>query len=69
MAAGLDSLITPHMLRHAYATHSREPIEALKELMATVPSKPLRYRHATVERATNRLDDLLAAAPGRCRYP
>jgi integrase len=33
---GLDGLITPHVLRHAYATHSRESIDALRVLMGHV---------------------------------
>lgn len=32
-AAGLDHLISSHVLRHADATRLREPIETLKELM------------------------------------
>jgi integrase len=64
VAAGLDHLITPHVLRHAYATHSREPIETLKELMGHWSIETTAgYRHSTVTRASNPLDDLLAASP------
>jgi integrase len=64
VAAGLDHLITPHVLRHAYATHSREPIETLKELMGHWSIETTAgYRHPTVNRASNPLDDLLAAPP------
>ncbi|HEY4248788.1 MAG TPA: tyrosine-type recombinase/integrase [Lacunisphaera sp.] len=57
---GLDGLITPHVLRHAYATHSREPIEALRELMGHASIiTTAGYRHAAIEKATNPLDDLL----------
>ena len=30
---GLDGLITPHVLRHAYATHSRESLDSLRQLL------------------------------------
>jgi integrase len=30
LKVGLDGLVTQHVLRHAYATHSREPIDALR---------------------------------------
>jgi integron integrase len=57
---GLDGLITPHVLRHAYATHSREPIETLRELMGHVSIETTAgYRHPAVSRASNPLDDLL----------
>jgi hypothetical protein len=63
VAAGLGHLITPHVLRHAYATHSRESIETLKELMGHWSIETTAgYRHPTVTRASNPLDDLLAAA-------
>lgn len=56
---GLDGLITPHVLRHAYATHSRESIEALRILMGHVSIETTAgYRHPAVETATNPLDDL-----------
>lgn len=58
---GLDGLVTPHVLRHAYATHSREPIEAIRELMGHNSIETTAgYRHPVVEKATNPLDDLLA---------
>jgi integrase len=54
-------LVTPHVLRHAYATHSREPIEAIRELMGHNSIQTTAgYRHPVVENATNPLDDLLA---------
>jgi len=56
---GLDGVITPHVLRHAYATHSREPIEALRVLMGHCHIETTAgYRHPEVERASNPLDDL-----------
>jgi integrase len=56
---GLDGLITPHVLRHAYATHSRENIDALRILMGHVSIETTAgYRHPVVETATNPLDDL-----------
>jgi integrase len=30
---GLDGLITPHVLRHAFATHSRESMDSLRQLL------------------------------------
>jgi integron integrase len=57
---GLDGLITPHVLRHAYATHSREPIEALRQLMGHVSIETTSgYMHPLINKATNPLDDLL----------
>ena len=64
---GLEGLITPHVLRHAYATHSREEIDALRQLMGHVSLETTAgYRHPVVEKATNPLDDLLAG-PGEPR--
>lgn len=57
---GLEGLVTPHVLRHAYATHSREPIEALRQLMGHVSIETTSgYMHPLVDKATNPLDDLL----------
>jgi integron integrase len=57
---GLDGFITPHVLRHAYATHSREQIETLRQLMGHVSIETTAgYRHPLVEAATNPLDDLV----------
>ena len=56
---GLDGLVTPHVLRHAYATHSRESIDALRVLMGHVSIETTAgYRHPVVETASNPLDDL-----------
>jgi len=56
---GLDGLVTPHVLRHAYATHSRESIDALRVLMGHVSIETTAgYRHPVVEQASNPLDDL-----------
>lgn len=56
---GLDGLITPHVLRHAYATHSRESIDALRVLMGHVSIETTAgYKHPVVEAASNPLDDL-----------
>ena len=64
MSLGLDGFITPHVLRHAYATHSREQIEALRQLMGHVSIETTAgYRHPVVEQASNPLDDLLAGQP------
>jgi len=58
--AALDGLITPHVLRHAYATHSREAIDSLRLLMGHASIETTAgYRHPVVESATNPLDDLV----------
>ena len=58
--ADLEGLVTPHVLRHAYATHSREQIDALRQLMGHVSLETTAgYRHPVVEAATNPRDDLL----------
>lgn len=57
---GLEGLVTPHVLRHAYATHSREPIDALRQLMGHVSIETTAgYRHPVVAQASNPLDDLM----------
>jgi len=62
LKAGLEGLISPHVLRHAYATHSREAIEALRQLMGhTSIETTAGYRHPAIEAATNPLDDILGA--------
>lgn len=58
---GLEGLVTPHVLRHAYATHSRESIDALRQLMGHASIETTAgYLHPLVAKATNPLDDLLA---------
>ena len=57
---GVDGLISPHVLRHAYATHSREEVESLRILIGhgsiiTTAS----YMRPFVETASNPLADLL----------
>jgi integrase len=60
---GMDGVITPHVLRHGYATHSRESIEALRVLMGHYRIETTSgYRHPEVNRATNPLDDLISGA-------
>jgi integrase len=62
LKAGLEGLISPHVLRHAYATHSREAIDALRQLMGHSSIETTAgYRHPTIEAATNPLDDILCA--------
>jgi integrase len=57
---GLDGFITPHVLRHAYATHSRETIDALSKLLGHSSIETTAgYRHPVVDKASNPLDDLL----------
>jgi integrase len=57
---GLDGFITPHVLRHAYATHSRESMDSLRQLLghSSLETKA-GYLHPTIDRAGNPLDDLL----------
>jgi integrase len=56
----LDGLITPHVLRHAYATHSRETIDALSKLLGHSSIETTAgYRHPVVDAASNPLDDLV----------
>jgi len=60
LKVGLEDFVTPHVLRHAYATHSREPIDALRQLMGHVSIETTAgYLHPVVARASNPLDDLL----------
>ena len=57
---GLEDFVTPHVLRHAYATHSREPIDSLRQLMGHNSIETTAgYLHPVVDRASNPLDDLL----------
>jgi integrase len=57
---GLEGLITPHVLRHAYATHSRESLDALRQLLGhTSIETTAGYLHPVIEKASNPLDDLL----------
>lgn len=59
---GLQNFITPHVLRHAFATHSREPIETLRQLMGHISIETTSgYRHPVVDKASNPLDDLVAS--------
>jgi integrase len=62
---GLDGLVSPHVLRHAYATHSREPLDALRQLLGHSSLETTAgYLHPVVDRATNPLDDLLGPEVG-----
>ncbi len=57
---GLEGVVTPHALRHAYATHSRENIDALRQLMGhTSIETTAGYLHPVIDKASNPLDDLL----------
>jgi len=61
LRAGLDGQISPHILRHAFATHSRESIEALRQLMGhSSIVTTAGYRHPAIDAATNPLDDLIS---------
>jgi integron integrase len=59
---GLDGLITPHVLRHAYATHSKESLDSIRQLLGhSSLETTAAYLHPTVDRASNPLDDMLGA--------
>jgi integrase len=61
----LEGLITPHVLRHAYATHSRESIDSLRQLLGhSSLETTATYLHPVVDRAGNPLDDLLETPSG-----
>jgi len=56
---GLGGIVTPHVLRHAYATHSREGLDALRRLLGHSSIETTAgYLHPEVDRASNPLDDL-----------
>ncbi len=57
---GLGGIVTPHVLRHAYATHSREGIDSLRKLLGHSSIETTAgYLHPVVDRASNPLDDLV----------
>jgi integrase len=57
---GLEGVITPHVLRHAFATHSREPIDTLRQLLGHASLETTAgYLHPEIDRASNPLDDLV----------
>jgi integrase len=57
---GLEGVLTPHVLRHAYATHSREGLDALRKLLGHSSIETTAgYLHPEIDRASNPLDDLL----------
>lgn len=57
---GLEGVLTPHVLRHAYATHSQESLDALRILLGHSSIETTAgYRHPVIEKAGNPLDDLL----------
>jgi integron integrase len=59
---GLDGFLTAHVLRHAYATHSRESLDALRELLGHSSLETTAgYLHPVVAKASNPLDDMVDA--------
>ena len=57
---GLEGVITPHALRHAFATHSRESMDSLRRLLGHSSLETTAgYLHPEIDRASNPLDDLL----------
>ena len=66
----LENFITPHVLRHAYATHSRERIETLRKIMGHVSIETTSgYRHPEIEAASNPLDDLVDSSAAAAHTP
>jgi integrase len=60
---GLEGVVTPHVLRHAYATHSRESLDALRQLLGHSSIETTAgYLHPVIDKASNPLDDLLKRA-------
>jgi integrase/recombinase XerC len=62
---GLHGLVTPHCLRHAYATHqlaAGETVKTIQEIMGHVSLETTAgYLHAEVAHAGNPLDRLAVA--------
>jgi integrase len=57
---GLDGFLTPHVLRHAYASHSKESMDSLRILLGhSSLETTATYLHPVVDRASNPLDALL----------
>src|SRR5208283_499319 len=49
---GLEGVLTPHVLRHAYATHSKESLDALRILLGHSSIETTAgYRHPVIEKA------------------
>lgn len=65
---GAEGIVTPHCLRHAYATHllqSGTDVRTVQELMGHVSLETTAgYCHATLDRAPSPLDALLPGALG-----
>jgi integron integrase len=63
VATGLHGIVTPHCLRHAYATHQLSRGESVKTIQVVMGHVSLEttagYLHAEVGRASNPLDALL----------
>lgn len=63
---GLTGIVTPHCLRHAYATHQLQRGEDLKTIQTVMGHVSLEttagYLHADVQRASNPLDVICASA-------
>lgn len=64
-ATGLHGIVTPHCLRHAYATHQLARGESVKTIQTVMGHVSLKttagYLHAEVATASNPLDALVAA--------
>lgn len=59
----LDGLLTPHVLRHCYATHFKGDVQVLQKLMGhSQIDTTMGYRHPEMESATSPLDELAEVA-------
>lgn len=55
---GLEGLLTPHVLRHCYATHFRGDIQVLQKLLGhSQIETTMGYRHPHMDQAPSPLDD------------
>jgi integron integrase len=57
--AQLDTVVTPHNLRHAYATHSREDVQVIQKILGHANIETtMGYRHREINEAASPLDEL-----------
>lgn len=61
--AALDTWVTPHHLRHAYATHSTEDVQVIQKILGHVNIETtMGYRHREIAGASNPLDQMVEVA-------
>lgn len=60
--AQLDTVVTPHNLRHAYATHSREDVQVIQRILGHANLETtMQYRHREITGASSPLDEITSA--------